>query len=240
MSEGLIFPRGNRTEESRKDDEWAYNEEYAVSYILDEKETGNASEPVDEQPIKNKEKPQKEDLDVQPEVELADRVSDLEDSLRVEKNKSEDLFRRLQYLQADFENYRKRVEKEIGDVRRFGNERLLSDLLTVKDELELAYAKAQESKQNPVILDGVGMILKRLQSLLSKEGVERIPGVGSKFNPDYQDAALRVPSDQEEGTVVEEVRPGYLLKGKVLRASIVKVAENRPLEETGDKEESKV
>ena len=211
-----------------------------MSYILDEKETGNASEPVDEQPIKNKEKPPKKDLDVQPEVELADRVSDLEDSLRIEKNKSEDLFRRLQYLQADFENYRKRVEKEIGDVRRFGNERLLSELLTVKDELELAYAKAQESKQNPVILDGVGMILKRLQSLLSKEGVERIPGVGSKFNPDYQDAALRVPSDQEEGTVVEEVRPGYLLKGKVLRASIVKVAENRPLEETGDKEESKV
>lgn len=211
-----------------------------MSYILDEKENGNASEPVAEQPIKNKDKQLKKNLDIEPEVELADRVSELEDALKLEKNKSDDLFRRLQYLQADFENYRRRVEKEIGDVKRFGNERLLSDLLTVKDELELAYAKALESKQNPVILDGVGMILKRLQSLLSKEGVERIPGVGSKFNPDYQEAALRVPSDQEEGTVVEEVRPGYLLKGKVLRASIVKVSENRPLEETGDGEESRV
>ena len=207
---------------------------------MDEKENGNASEPVAEQPIKNKDKQQKKNLDIEPEVELADRISELEDALKLENNKSEDLFRRLQYLQADFENYRRRVEKEIGDVRRFGNERLLSDLLTVKDELELAYAKALESKQNPVILDGVGMILKRLQSLMSKEGVERIPGVGSKFNPDYQEAALRVPSDQEEGTVVEEVRPGYLLKGKVLRASIVKVSENRPLEETGDEEESRV
>ena len=211
-----------------------------MSYILDEKENGNASEPVVEQPTKNKDKHQKKDLDIEPEVELANRASDLEDALKLEKNKSEDLFRRLQYLQADFENYRRRVEKEIGDVRRFGNERLLSDLLTVKDELELAYAKALESKQNPVILDGVGMILKRLQSLMSKEGLERIPGVGSKFNPDHQEAALRVPSDLEEGTVVEEIRPGYLLKGKVLRASIVKVAENRPLEETGEEEESRV
>lgn len=211
-----------------------------MSYILDEKEDGNASEPIAEQPIKNKEKQPKKDLDLEPEVEMADRISELEDALKLEKSKSEDLFRRLQYLQADFENYRRRVEKEIGDVRRFGNERLLSDLLTVKDELELAYTKALESKQNPVILDGVGMTLKRLQSLMSKEGVERIPGVGSKFNPDYQEAALRVPSDQEEGTVVEEVRPGYLLKGKVLRASIVKVAENRPLEETSDEEESRV
>jgi molecular chaperone GrpE len=143
----------------------------------------------------------------------------------------------LKYLQADFENYRKRVEKEMGDVRRYGNERLLSDLLTVKDELELAYARAQESNQNPVILDGVGMILKRLQTLLSKEGVERVPGVGSKFNPDYHEAALRVPSEEEEGTVVEEVRPGYLLRGRVLRASIVKVAEKSPLEETGSEEE---
>ncbi|MBO0889227.1 nucleotide exchange factor GrpE, partial [Candidatus Bathyarchaeota archaeon] len=116
---------------------------------------------------------------------------------------------------------------------------LLSDLLTVKDELELAYGKAQESKQNPVILDGVGMILKRLQGLLSKEGVERVPGVGSQFNPEYHEAALRVPSDKEDGTVVEEVRPGYLLRGKVLRASIVKVAEKRPVEESKDKEESK-
>ena len=210
-----------------------------MSYILDEKENANASASVAEQTVKPKEIRSKKELETRSESVLADQVLDLEDALNVEKNRSEDLFRRLQYLQADFENYRKRVEKEISDVRRYGNERLLSDLLTVKDELELAYAKAQESKQNPILLDGVGMVLKRLQTVLSKEGVERIICVGSKFDPDYHEAALRVPSDEEEGTVVEEVRPGYLLKGKVLRASIVKVAENRPVEETGDHEESK-
>ena len=158
--------------------------------------------------------------------------------MKAEKTRSDDLLRRLQYLQADFENYRKRVEKEMADVRRYGNERLLLDLCTVKDELDLALAKAKESKQNPVLLDGVNMIAKRVQNLLAKEGVERVPGVGSKFNPEYQEAALKVPSDEEEGTVVEEVRPGYAMKGRVLRPSIVKVAEKRPLEES-EKEESK-
>jgi molecular chaperone GrpE len=210
-----------------------------VSYILDEKETSSGSENVEEHPPKAQPAKKTRTAEAEPKPELADRVSELEEALSLEKKRSEDLLRRLQYLQADFENYRKRVEKEMGDVRRYGNERLLSELLTVNDELELAYVEAQESKQNPVILDGVGMILKRLQTLLSKEGVERVPGVGSMFNPDYHEAALRVPSDEEEGIVVEEVRPGYLLKGKVLRASIVKVAEKKQLEESVSEEETR-
>ncbi len=165
-------------------------------------------------------------------AELSARVSELEEDLKVEKAKSDDYFRRLQYLQADFENYRKRAEKEMDDVKRMGNERLLSDLLVVNDELELALQKAKENNENPLFLEGAGMVHRRLQSLLSKEGVQRIPGVGSKFSPDLHEAALRVPSDREEGTIVEEIRPGYLVKGRVLRPSIVKVAEEQATMDT--------
>lgn len=206
---------------------------------MDEKETENSSESTDDQPKTGPVNKTRDRQNSQQESALAERVADLEEAVKTEKNRSDDLLRRLQYLQADFENYRRRVEKEVGDVRRFGNERLISDILVVKDELELAYAKAQESKQSPVIADGVGMILRRLQTLLTKEGVERIPGVGSKFNPDYHEAALKIPSDKEEGTIVEEVRPGYLLKGRILRASIVKVAEKTPSGETDNHEEPK-
>jgi len=164
---------------------------------------------------------------------LEARASELEELLKSEKARADDFFKRLQYLQADFENYRKRMEKEIGDAKRFGNERLLSDLLVVNDELELALEKARENEQNPVLLEGVGMVLNRLQNILSKEGVERIRGVGSKFTPDLHEAALRVASSEEEGTIVEEIRPGYTLKGRVLRPSIVKVAEEQPSDETG-------
>jgi len=204
---------------------------------LDEKENGPVSETVAHQPSKTsvaQEKPEQQEST----PDTLNQNSQLEDALDHEREKSEDLLRRLQYLQADFENYRKRVEKEVGDVKRLSNERLLSDLLTVKDELDLAFAKAHENKQNPVLLEGVGMVQKRLQNILSKEGVERVPGEGSMFNPDYHEAALRVVSDEDEGTVVEEVRAGYMLKGRVLRPSIVKVAGKNLVEENEQAETS--
>jgi molecular chaperone GrpE len=206
-----------------------------VSYILDEKENGPVSETIARQPPKTAAVPDKQ-MPEESTPDIPSQVSQLEEALENEKEKSEDLFRRLQYLQADFENYRKRVEKEMGDAKRFSNERLLSDLLTVKDELDLAFARARETKQSPVLLEGVGMIQKRLQNILSKEGVERVPGEGSMFNPDYHEAALRVMSDEEEGTVVEEVRAGYMLKGRVLRPSIVKVAGKNLVEENESSE----
>jgi molecular chaperone GrpE len=206
-----------------------------VSYILDEKENGPVSETVAHQPHKTATVPEKQ-IEEESTPDVPSKVSQLEEALENEKERSADLLHRLQYLQADFENYRKRVEKEMGDAKRFSNERLLWDLLTVKDELDLAYAKARESKQSPILLEGVGMVQKRLQNLLSKEGVERVPGAGSMFNPDYHEAALRVVSHEEEGTVVEEVRAGYMLKGRVLRPSIVKVAGKNLVEENESSE----
>jgi len=202
---------------------------------LDEKENGPVSETVAHQPSKTSVAQEKPEQQESPPDTLS-QISQLEDALDHEREKSDDLLRRLQYLQADFENYRKRVEKEVGEVKRFSNERLLSDLLTVKDELDLAFAKIRETKQSPVLLEGVGMIQKRVQNILSKEGVERIPGAGSKFNPEYHEAALRVVSDEEEGTVLEEVRAGYMLKGRVLRPSIVKVAGKNLVEENEQSE----
>ena len=209
-----------------------------MSYILDEKENGPVSETVAHQPSKVAAVPE-EQIEEETTSEIPNQVSQLEEALENEKERSADLLRRLQYLQADFENYRRRVEKEMGDARKFSNERLLSDLLTVKDELDLAFAKARETKQSPVLLEGVGMVQKRLQNILSKEGVERVPGAGSMFNPDFHEAALKVVSDEEEGTVVEEVRAGYTLKGRVLRPSIVKVAGKNLVKENESSEADK-
>src|SRR5438128_10809747 len=186
--------------------------------VMGEKKRQLATETTEDQP--NHKKSSKEEKS---ETMLRETMEELEK----EKAKSEDCLRRLQYLQADFENYRKRVEIEMSDNRQFGNQRLLSDLIVVNDELELALREARGSNENPTIVEGVAMVHKRLQSILSKEGVEKIQSLGSKFNPDLHDAALRVVSGEEEGTIVEEIRQGYTLKGKVLRPSIVKVAENQ-------------
>src|SRR6266516_5563917 len=205
--------------------------------VMGEKKRQLATETTEDQPT-----PKKSSKEEKSETMLRETMEELEK----EKSKSEDYLRRLQYLQADFENYRKRVEKEISDNRLFGNQRLLSDLIVVNDELELALREAEASGETPAIVEGVGMVHKRLQSILSKEGVEKIHSLGSKFNPDLHDASLRVVSDKEEGTIVEEIRQGYTLRGKVLRPSIVKVAENPaeresksekpPLEEVGEHE----
>ena len=170
---------------------------------------------------------------------LKARLTELEEASKAEKTRAEDFFKRLQYLQADFENYRRRTEKDLSDARRFGNERLLSDLLVVNDEMELALEKARESVENPVFLQGVEMVLKRISNILAKEGVERIPGVGTKYTPDLQEAALKAPSEEEDGTIIAEIRRGYTLKGRVLRPSIVKVAEKAPSEEVSGEESDK-
>src|SRR2546425_6029397 len=196
--------------------------------LVGEKKRRLATETVEAQPP-SKKPLEKED----PETQL----KEAKDELEKEKAKSEDYLRRLQYLQADFENYRKRVEKEMSDNRQFGTQRLLSELIVVNDELELALREAKGNNENPTIVAGVGMVHKRLQGILSKEGVEKIQSLGSKFNPDLHDAALRVVSDEEEGTIVEEIRQGYTLKGKILRPSIVKVAEN-PTERESKSEKS--
>src|SRR2546425_3727556 len=97
----------------------------------------------------------------------------LGEELEEEKAKSADYLKRLQYLQADFKNYRKRVEKEMSDNRKFGNQRLLSELIVVNDELELALREAKGNNENPTIVAGVGMVHKRLQAFSRKKGSRR-------------------------------------------------------------------
>src|SRR3989442_15309026 len=104
------------------------------------------------------------------EEDVEKRLKEAIEELEKEKAKSADYLRRLQYLQADFENYRKRVEKEMSDNRQFGNQRLLSELIVVNDELELALREARGSNENPTIVEGVALVHIRLQSILSKDG----------------------------------------------------------------------
>src|SRR5437879_5140015 len=141
--------------------------------VMNEKKRQLATETTEAQPT-----PKKSSKEEKSETMLRETMEELEK----EKAKSEDYLRRLQYLQADFENFRKRVEKEMSDNRQFGNQRLLSDLIIVNDELELALRGAEESKENPTILEGVGMVHKRLQTIFSKESAEKIQRAGSKFN----------------------------------------------------------
>ena len=152
---------------------------------------------------------------------------DFEKLLESEKKRSEDYLNRLMYLQADFENIKKRFEREKEQTQSYCTERIVTQLLDVVDELELAVkvAKSAESPQKS-LLEGIEMTLKKLKKTLEQEGVCPIECTkGTLFDPTIHDAiTAETRDDVEQCTVIEEIRKGYMMKGKVLRPSITKVA----------------
>jgi len=153
------------------------------------------------------------------------KLDKLTQELEEEKKRSEETLTRLKYMQADFDNYRKRVDRQIEEIKKYFNERLLIELLEVVDELELAVKMGKTSNSSEVLVQGVEMTLKKLQKILFNEGVTPIKCLGTPFDPSKHNAVSKVErTDVEEGNVVEEIRKGYIMKDKVIRPSIVKVA----------------
>jgi molecular chaperone GrpE len=141
-----------------------------------------------------------------------------------EKKRSADYLNKLKYLQADFENYRKRVDRQIEEVKKTSNERLVIDLLEVMDELELAVSNSKVC-ESTALTEGVEMTLKKLRKMLEAEGVKHIESVGKKFDPDQCSVICTLPNeDVEESTVLEESRKGYIMNGRVIRPSMVKIS----------------
>jgi molecular chaperone GrpE len=158
--------------------------------------------------------------------EQKEQPVDLQKLLDAEKKRSEDYLTRLKYLQADFENLKKRSDRQIEEAKKYCTERLVIQLLDVQDELEIALKTAQSANSAQPLIEGVQMTLKKLRKVLEQEGVSPIEcEEGKTFNPSYHYAVAAAERDDvEECVVVEEVRKGYKMKDKVIRPSIVKVA----------------
>ena len=147
-----------------------------------------------------------------------------EHALGEEKKRSEEYLTRLKYAQADIENLKKRFERQIEEVQKYGNERLIIELLDVVDELELAVESGRSANSSEAVTQGVEMTLKKLKKVLENEGVSPIDCVGKPFDPSMHHAIARTEKEGVTGcTIVEEVRKGYTLREKVIRPSIVKV-----------------
>lgn len=141
-----------------------------------------------------------------------------------EKAVIEELNNKYMRLYAEFDNYKKRVNKDKEELVKYGNESLLYELLPVIDSLELALKHAQEESQAGIV-QGVEMTLKELQRTLEKFGVSRIGAAGKKFDPSIHHAMTQIErEDLEEKMVAEELRTGYLFRDKVLRPSLVSVS----------------
>lgn len=130
---------------------------------------------------------------------------------------------RMKRLQADFDNFRRRTRQEKEDLANVVVQTLILELLPILDNFERALATAA-TQDAAGIKSGVEMIHRQITTVLEKNGLERIVAVGEMFNPELHEAVMRVEdSEQEEGTIIEEFQKGYVVRGKVIRPSMVKV-----------------
>ncbi|MCB9771416.1 MAG: nucleotide exchange factor GrpE [Candidatus Omnitrophica bacterium] len=132
-------------------------------------------------------------------------------------------------LVAEFDNARKRSDRERSEFVKYANEGLISDFLTIMDDLDRVVIAANANHQDyQSFLKGVEMVMAKIHELLRKNNVKPIEAVGKKFDPHNHEILMQEPSDQEEGTVIEELQKGYLLGERVVRTSKVKVAVKLP------------
>jgi molecular chaperone GrpE len=131
----------------------------------------------------------------------------------------------LRRLQADFDNYRKRTLREQTARAASASQALVARLLPVLDNFELAVSAAEQSRDFDRMLKGVEMVFGELREVLQGEGLVKIEAEGKPFDPERHEAVVAVEQeDTEPGTVLDIVRTGYELRGKVLRPAMVKVA----------------
>jgi len=170
----------------------------------------------------NQEKTPEEEL----ELKLGDILNNivvLEEKIQDLEAEKEDNTKRMQRLQADFTNYRKRSEKEMARIHTTTLVELIGQLLPIIDNFERALE--QEETEND-FRKGIEMIYRQVLLFLEKNGVETIEAVGKEFDPNYHNAVIQVETDEyEAGVITEELQKGYILDEYVIRPSMVKVAQ---------------
>ena len=189
------------------------------------------------------EKKTQEEEDEYGEIEIGaeEPLSPEEEIARLAREKEEQ-YDRLLRVQADFDNYRKRVQKERTDLLRYGAENALREILPVIDNIELAVESARNhDNSGSQLREGIDMILSQFFSALDKLGVKPIETVDHPFDPNKHDALMRVHAPEtDEGSVVSEIRKGYYLHDKVLRPAQVTVGthEKEQAPDGADEEQS--
>lgn len=137
-------------------------------------------------------------------------------STEEKKTEVQELTETLQHLQADFENYRKRTEKENIEFRQYATKKLLTELLPILDNFEMALRVVDD--------EGFKLIYAQLFEIMEQYGLQRIDALGKKYDPRFHEALLQEDSEKEPGTILEELQKGYIVGETVARPARVKIS----------------
>jgi len=161
-------------------------------------------------------------FEAKPEVDAAALRSQFEE----EKARAQQYLANWQRAQADFSNYKKRIEQERSEAVKFANAMLIVTLLPVLDDFERAMSSVPTSLAGFTWFEGARLIQRKLQAILQAQGVTEIPTEGQAFDPTIHDAVTHGPG--EEGKVIEELQKGYRLHNRVIRPALVRVGQGTP------------
>ena len=151
-------------------------------------------------------------------------LSILQQSVADEKKKAADYYDQLLRLKAEFENYRKRVEKEKSEARAWGKQDVIMPLLSLVDVFEQALEQAEKAKDVKQVAQGLEFLHKNFSNFLKSEGLSRIELVGKPYDPHLAEAVEQVEVDGGQvGQVLSEIQKGYRFQDRVVRAARVRV-----------------
>ena len=197
------------------------SQEESAVHSVDEKETEETVDHIDAEEMSQEkcEKAEAPTLEqLQSELEaMSKKNAELEAKVVETDN-------RMLRVQADFENSRRRARLDLAAAEKYRAQSLLTDLLSVLDNVERALKTETDSEQAKTILQGMEMVYRGLLDAMKKEGLEQIEAVGKEFDPNFHQAVMQAEDPNfESNIVVDEFQKGYLLKDRVLRPSMVKV-----------------
>lgn len=162
--------------------------------------------------------------ETEPAEEVKEENAEASENQEKEKSDAEEEALNTKYLRlmADFQNFKRRTEKEKNDIYAFANEKIISELLNVIDNFERALAAGDAEDS---FVKGMELILKQLLDVLEKAGTSEIAALGEDFDPNFHNAVMMEDSSEyESGKVTEVLQKGYILNNRVIRPSMVKVA----------------
>lgn len=161
-----------------------------------------------------------------PDTGAADYITALQAEIEDLRARAEEAEKRAIYIQAEFQNFRRRKEEENVSLQKYGNAELIKSLLPIVDNFERALAAAEQTKNFDALVGGVTGTLKQMQAFLQKAGVTPIEAVGAEFDPNFHEAIGHTDSDEfPANSVAEEIQRGYVMHDRVLRPSLVKVSQ---------------
>jgi molecular chaperone GrpE len=169
-----------------------------------------------------------------PTAELKSQVASLREQLEAAASERDTNYDRLLRAQAELENYRKRVQKEMDEYRQYQSLPMVRDLLPGLDNLQRALTAAAASKNIDDLVQGVEMVAHQFQDILSRHAVVPIEAAGKPFDPNLHEAIQQMPSEQPAMTVVNEVERGYTMHDRVVRPSKVIVSSGPPKSEESE------